>query len=400
MKGRWLVASGCLAIVLGAWAVRRAGEPPVSRVQRGDLVLAVEAVGVLEAVESSDLGPPAIGDLWDFKISFLAPEGAEVKAGQAVVAFDTSQLDRALAEEKNRAEQAAQELAKRTADLDLERLDLELRLAEAEARRRKARLKAEVPADLAANHEVVKARAELEMAEAEVGHVDRQTRSLAERTRAELSGLLHRRDLARGKVESLEHSIAAMRVVSPRAGTVVYLMNWRGEKKKVGDPAWRAEKIVSIPDLSRLRGVADIAEVDAGRVRVGQRATIRLDALPDRPIGAEVRRVGTAVQRQAPNNPARIVKAELDLGAIDAERMRPGMRFRIEIERERATGVLLADLAAIEAAGGVPHARRRGLLRDELVEVRLGRRNAAVVEVLAGLAEGDALLLPEEGRTK
>lgn len=404
-RAAWTAGAAALVAALG-WAAFAAlvpgeeGGEPLARVERGDLVLTIEAIGLLEAIESADLGPPLVADVWDFKVAFLAPEGSEVKAGQPVLGFDTSQLERRLEEERGRAEQARQELEKRGADLELERLDLELRLAEAEAKLRKARLKAEVPPDLAAHRDLAKAREDLEVSEREVGHLGRQLTALAERSRAERAQLAHRRDLAREKVTALERAIAAMRVASPRDGTVVYVTNWRGEKKKVGDSAWRAERILSIPDLTRLRGVAEVPEADAGRVREGQAATIRLDAHPDHPYRAVVRRVGTAVQRQAPNNPARIVRAELELEQTDAERMRPGMRFRAEIERERATGILIAPLAAIDATGDRPLARRKRLLGVETVEPRLGRRTATEVEVLAGLAVGDRLLLPAPAEEK
>ncbi len=55
-------------------------------VEKGDLVLGIEATGALEAVDSNRLGPPMIPDMWRFRISMIAPEGAEVKKGQPVLA--------------------------------------------------------------------------------------------------------------------------------------------------------------------------------------------------------------------------------------------------------------------------------------------------------------------------
>lgn len=387
------VALASVAGAAGAWSLLGSQGEEV-RVRRGDLVLVVEAIGTLESIESTELGPPAVADVWDFKVSFLAPEGSLVQAGQPVLGFDTSQLERNLEEEKGHAESARQELQKRSADLELERLDLELRLAEAEASQRKARLKAEVPEALSARRELAKARSELALADREVDHLRAQLDAVAERARAERAQLAHRRDLATEKVASLERSIAAMRVTAPRAGTVVYVTNWRGEKKKVGDPAWRQEKILSIPDLTRIKGVAEVPEADAGRVALGQPVTLRLDAHPDRTYRGTIAKLGTAVQRQSPLNPARIVRAEIELAETDPDRMRPGMRFRVEIEHDRARAALIAPLAAFRLSGGTPQVERRSWFGSELVEPRLGRRNAAEVEVLSGLAEGDRLAPP------
>lgn len=401
MSRRARAAALALAGALGLAAARYGlgpGRGAQARVRSGDLVLAVPAIGLLEALESADLGPPAIPDVYDFKISFLAPEGSEVRAGQPVLGFDTSQLERRLEEERGKAETARRELEKRAADLELERLDLELRRAEAEARQRKARLKAEVPEGLEARRDLAKARAELGLADREVAFLGEQQAALVERERAERAQLAHRLELAESAVTRIESSIAAMRVAAPRDGTVIYVLNWRGEKKKVGDPVWRQERVLSIPDLTRLRGRAEIPEAESGRVRVGLPVSLRLDAHPDRVFRARVARIDTAVQRQSPMNPAKIVRAELELEKTDPERMRPGMRFRAEIEHERASGVLLAPLAAFDLAGGAPSVERLGWLGSERIEPRLGRRNATEVEVLEGLAEGDRLRLqrPEE----
>ncbi len=396
-RGAALALVGALALAAARYGLG-AGSGSETRVRRGDLVLTVPAIGLLEALESADLGPPAIADVYDFKISFLAPEGSEVRAGQPVLGFDTSQLERRLEEERGKAETARRELEKREADLELERLDLELRRAEAEARQRKARLKAEVPEGLEARRELAKARAELGLADREVAFLGEQLAALGDRERAERAQLAHRLELAESAVERIESSIAAMRVAAPRDGTVIYVLNWRGEKKKIGDPVWRQERVLSIPDLARLRGRAEIPEADAGRVRVGLPVALRLDAHPDRVYRARVARLDTAVQRQSPMNPAKIVRAELELEETDPERMRPGMRFRAEIEHERAAAVLLAPLAALDLASGAPSVERLGWLDGERIEPRLGRRNATEVEVLEGLAEGDRLRLrrPEE----
>src|SRR5438477_140263 len=76
-------AAAIILFFFGGWTLRnklaadRQGE--WVNVARGDLVTGVEVTGTLAAVESDILGPPQIPDVWDFKISMLAPEGTEVK---------------------------------------------------------------------------------------------------------------------------------------------------------------------------------------------------------------------------------------------------------------------------------------------------------------------------------
>ncbi len=85
-RGRLILAT--IALAAGAWGVVRGLEAIEGgswvRVERRDLVIGVEIEGELQAVDSADLGPPALRSVWDFKISFMASEGSEVAAGQSV----------------------------------------------------------------------------------------------------------------------------------------------------------------------------------------------------------------------------------------------------------------------------------------------------------------------------
>jgi hypothetical protein len=75
-----LMAGGCAppSKTLEDWAI----------VRKDDLVLGVEVTGSLRAVNADLLGPPAVPDLWDYKVSFMAPEGASITKGQPVLGFD------------------------------------------------------------------------------------------------------------------------------------------------------------------------------------------------------------------------------------------------------------------------------------------------------------------------
>src|SRR5437870_11981451 len=138
------------------------------RVTRGDLVSGIDITGTLTAVDSGQFGPPQVSDTWDFKISMLAPEGSDIKKGQPVMAFDTSELRKRLDEKSAEAEQARKEIEKKRADLALRREDERLQLADAEARVRKAELKLERPSDIISVKERQQVQLDFEIAKSEV----------------------------------------------------------------------------------------------------------------------------------------------------------------------------------------------------------------------------------------
>lgn len=398
MKRLLLVVLAVLAVpaVLFFFRPAEGSDEDWGEVKREDLVLGVEVSGTLDSVASVSLGPPQIASLWDYKISFLAPEGMTVRQGQPVLGFDTSQLETTLLEEAAERDSAQKELEKKQTELDMKRREEELHLAEAEARQRRSALKADVPPEVVAANELRETRSELSLAQKEIAFRKDRLRFLGEQGRAELEALRAKRDRAAGRLREAQAAIAAMTVAAPRDGTVVYVTN-RGEKKKVGDSCWRGDKVVEIPDLRRMRAVGQVDEADAGRVAPGQKVRLRLDAHPDVVFTGVVGSIRGSVQRRSRSNPIKVVELGIDLDRTDPQRMSPGMRFLGTVEIERASRVLTVPAEAVLNRPGGPVVLRRVGRRIEEVRPRFGRRNATRVEIVSGLAEGDRVALRDPG---
>jgi len=369
------------------------GDPPagdaLATVTRGDLVLTVEVTGELEAVDSTDVMPPPLPDVWEFKLAQLADEGAEVAAGEPVVGFDASTLEQELDGLRNEADAAAKKLAKRKIDAALTRQDEALRLEEAEAALRKAELKAGAAADQTAAIELKLLIADRELAQMAVERARNHAASTARADAAELASLSEQVTYAAGRLARVEANIAKMAIVAPRAGTVVYPTSWRGEKSKVGDSVWRMQTVLQIVSLDRMVGKGLVDEVDLARVADQQPVSLRLDALPDVQLHGVVDKIAKNVEGRSANDPSKVAQVKLTLTDTGGQPLRPGMRFRGEIETGRAAGVVLIPVEAVfvTAAGPVAY-RVRG---DDVtaVPLTLGRRNATTIEVTAGLAAGD-----------
>jgi HlyD family secretion protein len=367
--GWWLVG--------GKGSVEDAGW---TAVRRDDLVIGLEVTGTLEAVDSSQLGPPQIPDFWEYKISMLAPEGAEVKLGDPVLAFDASALERKLEEKQSESASASKKIEKKEAEAALRLRQDELELVQAESNARKARLIVDRPPDLAAARELEKAR--LDLVRARMNSSQRADEVI-------LGSLRGQRDAAVRRVGEIRDAIERMTVRAPRKGTVVAVENWRAEKKKVGDSAWRGEKILEIPDLARIRAKGEVDEADAGRLAAGQRVKLRLDAHPDVEFTGKVVSIWSTVQQRSWQDPVKIVRIDIDLDGTDTTRMRPGMRFQGSIETERVPGAVVVPVEAVFPKTDGPVAYRRGRVGWSAVSLRLGRRNDRDVEVLGGLEPGD-----------
>ena len=363
------------------------------RVERGDLVIGVEVTGALRAVESSVLGPPQVRDVWQFKIAMLADEGTEVRAGQPVLGFDPSELQQRLQTKMADLDSARTEVEKKQVDIAVTVANDRLALAEVQARLRKASFIADQPTELHSSNDLQKATLDLELAELEVGLIRRRIDATKRAGHEELGVLEANLSQVESEVQEIHDGIGRMQRTAPRDGIVIHVTNWRNEKKKVGDTCWVAERILEIPDLSRMEADGEVEEAEAGRIREGQTLVLHLDAHPDHEYSGVVKSISRAVQEKSWRNPLKVVHLTFALEETDPDRMRPGMRFRGTIEIDRHADVTLIPVEAVFRDDGTTVAYRRGLTGWRRVALVLGERNTDQVEVLEGLEPGDLVSL-------
>lgn len=387
-----LAAALLAALVVALVAARARSGRGWVEVRRGDVVVGVEVTGVLKAARSSQLGPNRVGDQWEFKISQLAPEGSRVHQGQAVLGFDTSELERTLETRRAERDSARKQAEKCRVEMALARHDNELAVAEAEATLRKAVLKAERPEELVSGIEARKAVLDRTLAESSLAYRRERSARALEVAQAQLAGFTETERRAGDVVTEIGQAIGSMTVLAPRDGIVVYLTGWRDEKKKVGDTCGVWERAIEIPDLSVMLGRGEVDEADSGKLAEGQRVTLRLDALPDLELGGRVAAVTRAVERRSWDSPLKVVRLEVALDRTDPDTMRPGMRFRGTVEIGRAVGVVTVPAAALQPTADGPVVWRRTALGATRTAVEVGARNDELAEVRSGLAAGDWVL--------
>jgi len=388
-----------LAIGAISWSSStRASEVPTAVARLDSLLQTVDVEGEIAAAGSLDLGPPMVPDMWDYKIAFLADEGTSVKNGQPVVRFDPGPLQRQLDEKSAEFEEASQKISRGRLESGDKGRDLDLQLAEAKSKLQKAQTKAEIPDELRSRIEAQQAALELTLAQKEVASLEERRKSVGTAETASLRSLIAQRDRALGRVTALRAAIDKMTVKAPQDGIVIYKTGWRDEKRKVGDTVWWGEKLIALPDLSKLRGEGDVDEADGGAIAAGQRVTLRLEALPNRDFDATVSRIGSTVRRKSPRVPSKVFRVEIAIAKLDPA-LRPAMRFRGEIEIARATRVLQIPREAVFFRSSGPVVYTRGFRGFAAVPVKLGRTGRANVEVVSGLSEGDVVALTEpEGK--
>jgi RND family efflux transporter MFP subunit len=361
--------------------------------RRGELVVGVDVTGQLASTESHPLGPPPIRHVWNFKIAHMTTEGDSIKKGEPVLRFDVSELRRELEEYQNEADSASKQLTAHRASSRMALRENKLAVEQARAAERKAELKTAGGTDVLALNEIKRARLDHEFATYALEVASRKLKAKTRQDRAELDRLIRVKERAEQRVAQLKEAMGQMQVPAPIDGTVLYVTDWQGNKKKIGDNAWRAERIVEVVSLEHMKAEGEVDEMDASRVRVGQTVRIRLDANADVELSGKVVEIQDNVQRRAPEDPRKVVKLEIELEKSPDVDLRPGMRYRGTVETDRVTDVLVIPLDAVFASADGAYVYKKDGADAVATRVTLGRRGTEMVEVTAGLAPGDRIAL-------
>jgi multidrug resistance efflux pump len=256
---------------------------------------------------------------------------------------------------------------------------------------RKTSLELEVPEDLVKSQQLRESRLNFEDAKREIEFLETKLAASRHADEVTLGALRAQKDAADHRVREIVASIEAMTVRAGRAGTVVYATSWRDEKKKVGDSAWRGERVLEIPDLRAMKAEGEVDESDAGKIAVGQRVRLRLEAHPDTEFLGKVASIWSTVSRQSWRSPVKVVKLVVELDATDPRKMRPGMRFRGVIETGRVRNAILVPADAVFPSDTGPVAFRKTAVGYGRQPLTLGARNEESVEIKAGLGVGDRI---------
>jgi membrane fusion protein, copper/silver efflux system len=148
------------------------------------------------------------------------------------------------------------------------------------------------------------------------------------------------------------------------------------------------EAIYRIADLSRVWVMADIYEQDLARVRVGQTATVTLDAFPGRSFSAKVAYLYPTLNAATRSTPLRL---ELD---NREGLLRPGMFAHVDLASGAGTPRVAVPTSAVIDDGDrqvVLLALDEGRFKPQ--PVKLGIRGRDYVEVLEGVKAGERVVV-------
>jgi len=291
----------------------------------------VRVTGEIESANSAFFGPPTVPDIWQYTISFMAPEGHVVKAGTPILKFDPQELMTKLRDQRNALNEKQKQLEKQEIVAREVMAELRLKKQEAIADLDKAKLKADIPIELLASRDYREYKLLLKQAELARGLTEQNLEKEQRVQDTEIDILKREIAVLKGEVAQFQGSIDSMTIRAAGPGVVIYTVGRHSNKKEVGDSVWMGRRVMELPDLSKLQVHLEVPERESARIAVGQTVKFVVDAAPDQQFFGEIIELASVIHTKSPKQPARVFDATVSMQNPDSSIMRPGMSVTAEI---------------------------------------------------------------------
>jgi HlyD family secretion protein len=365
----------------------------------GDFVDSLTFRGEIKATRSALVtAPTGAGEL---QIVKMARPAVPVSRGDIVVRFDGTQVLRTLQEKRTALRQAEAEIekARAQAKIDSEATRTEQMKGQYDVERAKLDVGTR---EVVSSYDAAKAELSLSDAQQRVKEVDARLGASQASQRAELQGLLYKRDKAAADVALAEKQSQALVVKAPVSGPFMVQNLWRGpgmeSEYREGDRAWSGAIIAEIPDPSQIYLAARVDEADRGRLKPAMTARVMSDSLPGVEFAAKLVAFSTLARPDYSTwPPPRNFDVNIEFDKED-DRIRPGMSATIRVAVDRLERALLVPTRAVIQTDGqsiVYVATPRGF---EARPVTIARRSQEQVAIATGLKAGERVALRDPTR--
>lgn len=385
-KKRWVVAAAMLVVAaVVIWkTLGRDGtdaESPsrteagstvtaaVARVLRSNLGNTLRIAGEFKPFQDVDIHAKVAGYIRSINVDV----GDHVKQGQTIAVLEVPELAAQLSGADAGTRSAQDQIRKAQGDLQ------RAQSTQSAAHSAYARLKqaADSRAGLVAQQEVDDSQAK-----------DLESAAQVASAEAELSAAKQQLDVAQATQKQYVALSGYTRITAPFAGVITNRYADTGALIAAGtSSSTQAIPVVRLAEISTLRLVLPVPESMAAQIRLGEEVKVHVQAL-DEDIDGKVSRFADSLEMQT-----RTMETEIDVPNRNGKLI-PGMYTETELSLREKKNVLTIPLEGVTRNGEVstvllvdPH----GVVEER--RIQLGMEDAARVEVLSGLAEGDMVIV-------
>lgn len=387
LKRRIILALVLAALIAGGYSLTRSGsdtiQVSVAQVGRGDITSTVTGTGRIHPEIQVRISSEVAGEIIELPVR----DGTRVRRGDLILAVNPDTLEAQVRQQEAGLASARSSSAQNRAEM----------------------LKAEL--DLRRTQEL------FERGFTSQEQLD-QARTMVDVRRASYESSLHQIQRQEMQLKEAQDLLAKARTYSPIDGTVVRVNAEVGDRV-VGTGQYEGTHVATVANLDSMEVRIDVSESDIVHVAVGQKATIEVDAIPNRVFTGTVSEISHSAANEASRSQEELttfsVKVQLD---EPSQQIRPGMTATAEIETETMEAVLHVPLLAVvvrpatevqEALGaagndnarpnrGGPRGGQRRVvfvIKDGIAHMRpveTGIADRFRIAILGGLEEGESIV--------
>lgn len=282
---------------------------------------------------------------------------------------------------------------------DYEQNQLDLRKAESALAT--AELNMKVYEQYTRPHDHRKFSSALDKAETALNKTIQESANDLARAESALDSKQKRLALQEQRLEVLKKYLDAMELKAPQDGIAIYASSLESGRHYGEGPiaAGRRvrpnEPVVYIPDLSKMVAVLKVPETMVAHVKMGDRVTIRVDALEGVVLNAVIEKVDEAASIDYGwGGDIRKYRVRAVIEDLQGRRLKPSMGCSGTIVTDQVAEALATPVQTVYTEGDQRFCfvlTGAGKVRRKPVEI--GRASETMVEILSGLNEGDRVLL-------
>jgi multidrug efflux pump subunit AcrA (membrane-fusion protein) len=368
------------------------GSSGVVTVTRQDFVKSVRLNGTVEAVQATTIAAPRLAGQNNnsLVIMRLIKAGTTVKPGDPLIEFDRQDQQRNALDRHAELNDFEQQIKKREADEVAATATDDSTLMQAGSTQEKARLEL-VKNDMLPKIQAEKNNLAFEEAQAKLKQLQETYELKRRAATADIRILEIRRERAETNMKQAESNAERMLITSPLPGVAVVKTTFKNGGNMVefmeGDEVRPGQAVVEVVNPAVMRVRARVNQADMNDLRVGQNVRVGLDAYPDLTFSGTVDQVSPIGQQSTLSPKVRnFIVLVLVKGAHP--NLMPDLTASLDVELERAHGVLVVPRDAVVLEGEQAYVRVQRGGRFERQDVSIGAMNTHEVVVNGGLQEG------------
>ena len=341
---------------------------PIAPVREGEFLSVIPTRGQIQSERSYPVyAPPLVQDL---RVSWMAPTGDMIQAGQPMIRFDSSTAERGLIEKHSALEQAQ-------ANLDTDIVEAQAAAEHDERDVVDARFNVELAElgtagnEFVGQIEIAQSEIDLRVAQQKLRQLEAEIEQRVVSRESRAASLGRQLEQAEVEVQIIESQIGGMEILAPQTGYAIYsssssfsamassgiifMLTGQGGQGslRVGSEVSAGMNLATIPDLTSLLIDVTVEEIDRGRMKEGDEVIVRVDALPGISIETTLTGISPLAERSS-NSRGRSFHAYASLDEDAGTRLRPGMNGSMDIVIERIPNTLIIPSRSLFTRNGKP----------------------------------------------